>query len=242
MKTISCGSCLAALLLLSSFPAFAAEVVPADYRGWKTTALRNGLVEVLAVPAAGGRIVQFKLADAEFLWVNPQLAGKDPPPSGLGPDGKWLNYGGDKLWPAPQGWDNDRQWPGPPDAVLDGGPYRCDLLGEHGSLEPRREVAIRLTSGKARDTGIQFSRTIRLATGSTHVAFDATMTNIDNKPRRWGIWSHTQLDGGRHDAKGPNAKLVAYCPLNARSQFAKGYSVIFGPQDNPSFQPDAAAQ
>jgi len=99
-----------------------------DYRGWKTIHLDNGLVSLEIVPEIGGRLTQFRLGAKEFLWVNPQLAGKLPPESGLGPDGGWLNYGGDKLWPAPQGWDDEQQWPGPPDAVLDGQPYRAEAL------------------------------------------------------------------------------------------------------------------
>ena len=100
--------------------------VEGAYRGWKTIRLRNGLVELQVLPDIGGRIIQFKLGSKEFLWVNPRLAGKLPKPNGLAADGGWFNVGGDKLWPAPQGWDSDRQWPGPPDAVLDGQPYRLE--------------------------------------------------------------------------------------------------------------------
>jgi hypothetical protein len=32
--------------------------------------------------------------------------------------------------------------------------------------------------------------------------------------------------------------MQAWCPLNPRSHFPKGYSVIFGAPDNPSFRPD----
>ena len=110
-------------------------VCNSSYRGWESLCLSNGLVELQVLPNIGGRIIQFKLGGKEFLWVNPQLAGKLPPPSGLAADGGWFNAGGDKLWPAPQGWDNDQQWPGPPDAVLDGQPYagvmEVKLLDEH---------------------------------------------------------------------------------------------------------------
>jgi hypothetical protein len=112
------------------------------YRGWNTRCLRNGFIEVHVVPEIGGRVVQFKVGKKEFLWVNPDLAGKYPTGSGLTPEGGWLNYGGDKLWPAPQGWENAEQWPGPPDAVLDGQPYRVEVL----SAEPG-EAALKLTSG-----------------------------------------------------------------------------------------------
>jgi predicted GH43/DUF377 family glycosyl hydrolase len=207
--------------------------VDAAYRGWKTLALNNSLVELQILPAIGGRVIQFKMGDKDFLWVNPQLAGTLPPTNGLAADNGWFNIGGDKLWPAPQGWDNDRQWPGPPDAVLDGQPYAMEKLSGGG-----KEASVRLTSGDDKRSGICFSRVITLRQGSTHVSFDATMKNIDTQPRRWGIWSHTQCDGGSKDGKGHNEKLTSYCRLNPASHFTNGYTVIFGDEKNPSFQPD----
>ncbi len=205
----------------------------AQYRGWDTQCLSNGLIEVHVVPEIGGRIVQFKMGDKAFLWVNPDLAGKLSPASGVSPDGEWLNYGGDKLWPAPQGWDNDNQWPGPPDAVLDGQPYTFEVL-------PARpgEAAVRLTSRPDPRSGIQFSRVIRIFANTTRVAFEASMKNIDTRPRRWGIWAHTQLDATGPDGRCPNRLMKAWCPVNPKSRFAPGYQVIFGSSDNPSFHTD----
>jgi hypothetical protein len=209
--------------------------VESAYRGWKTVCLSNGLIDLHVLPHIGGRIIQFKLGGKEFLWVNPQLAGKLPPSNGLAADGGWFNVGGDKLWPAPQGWANDQQWPGPPDSVLDGQPYTSERLDEE-----QGEAAIRLTSGKDPRSGIQFSRVVRVFDGRTRVSFEATMKNIDNKPRRWGIWAHTQLDGAKADGSGHNPLMQAWCPLNPRSKFPRGYDVVFGEADNPSFQPDTA--
>ena len=206
---------------------------PSSYRGWKTVRLGNGLVELQVLPEIGGRVIQFNLGGKEFLWANPQLAGQLPPAGGLAADGGWFNAGGDKLWPAPQGWDNDRQWPGPPDAVLDGQPYALQIPAMR-----RGETAIQLTSQPDPRSGIQFSRTIRLFEGSTHVSFEATMKNIDTRPRRWGLWAHTQLNGARADGA-PNPLLKAWCPINPQSRFPKGYSVIFGAADHPSYQPEA---
>ena len=166
--------------------------------------------------------------------MNPQLVGKLPTASGLADDDSWLNYGGDKLWPAPQGWDNDEQWPGPPDAVLDGQPYTCELLTNSSD-----EAALRLTSAADLRSGIQFSRVIRVARDTTRVGFKATMKNIDTRPRRWGIWAHTQLDATRPDGVSRNEQMRAWCPLNPHSHFPRGFQVIFGELDNPSFQPDA---
>ncbi len=202
-------------------------------RQWDSTDLTNDLIRVQIVPQIGGRVIQYKLGDYGFFWVNKALAGIQPPAGGLGPDGSWLNYGGDKLWPAPQGWDNDQQWPGPPDAVLDGGPYRPRWTKKDG-----RYVAVELTSLPDKRSGNRFSRVLRISEDSTHVSIDATMTNIDTKPRRWGIWAHTQFDAASRHGRGWNRNLWGYCPMNPRSVFVRGYGVQYGLVNNPSFQPN----
>jgi hypothetical protein len=176
-------------------------------------------------------VIQFTAGSKEFLWVNPELAGKAPTQTGLASDGAWLNYGGDKLWPAPQGWDRPEQWPGPPDAVLDGQPYRCEALPAKSG-----EAALRLESRPDPRSGIQFSRVIHLYENTTRVRVEATMKNIDSRPRRWGIWAHTQLDAS--DGKQPNRRMRAWCPVNPLGRSLRGYQVIFGAKDNASFHTD----
>jgi len=206
---------------------------PRDTQTWNSVYLQNDCIRLQVVPECGGRIMQYSLGEHDFFWNNDTLINVKPPATGLGSNGQWLNYGGEKLWPAPQGWDNDEQWPGPPDAVLDGQPYTLEKLrGKRG------EAAIRLTGRKDQRSGIQFSRVVRVFEGGTRVNFEATMKNIDTRPRRWGIWSHTQLDGGKADGSGHNPLMKAWCPINPDSRFTKGYSVIFGKPNNPTFQPD----
>ncbi|MEI8040749.1 MAG: DUF4380 domain-containing protein [Verrucomicrobiota bacterium] len=230
-----CLLCLAQSACPETSAAQGASVVAAStYRGWTTLRLANGLVGLQILPDIGGRVIQFSLGRKDFLWVNGELVGKMPLANGLTADGGWFNCGGDKLWPAPQGWDNDEQWPGPPDAVLDGQPYALEQLPAKTG-----EVALQLTSRKDPRSGIQFSRVIRIFDGSTRVSFDATMKNVDAKPRRWGIWAHTQLNGARADGSAYNPQMQAWCPINPKSRFPQGYSVIFGGPDNPTFQPDA---
>ncbi len=221
------------LLLAINSPVVAEEgpvASPSTYRGWKGYALENGLVRLHVVPDIGGRVMQYALGEKKFFWVNPATVGKTSPATGLDPDGGWMNHGGDKLWPAPQGWDNDRQWPGPPDAVLDGQPHRAET-----NIAP---WGIQLTSRDDPRSGIRFSRRIRLHPDSTRVSIEATMTNIDDKPRRWGIWAHTQLDAGLPGSDDYNRLMRAWCPINPKSRFEKGYDVIFGKKNNPSFQAD----
>jgi hypothetical protein len=219
--------CSLLLFVLAVFCSSAAWAQPAS-QTWDSVDLKNDLIEVQAVPEIGGRVIQYKLGDYGFFWVNKQLAGKEPPVSRLGPNGEWLNYGGDKLWPAPQGWDNENQWPGPPDPVLDGGPYTAEV----------KEDAVKLTSTKDKRSGIQFSRVLKVFDDTTRVSVDVTMKNIDTKPRRWGIWAVTQFDTGNRHGDGYNQNYWTYCPLNPDGIYHKGYNVLFGVVNNTSFKPD----
>ena len=217
--------------LASTLP-HAAELQTSTYFGWNTYRLSNGMATVQVAPMLGGRTIQCSLGNHDFLWANRDLAGQSPPASGLGPGGTFINWGGDKLWPAPQGWDGPDQWPGPPDAVLDGSPHQATVLAERGSA-----VSVRLVSGNAPDTGIRFSRTITLPAGSARVLSHAVMTNVDSKPRRWGIWSITQLDVSSPSGEGYDPDFYGYIPINPHSHFPAGYSVLFGDAHNPQFVP-----
>ena len=200
---------------------------------WKSIYMTNDLIELQVVPEIGGRVLQYKLGDYGFFWVNEQLFDKEPPETRLGPNGEWLNYGGDKIWPAPQGWDNDKQWPGPPDPILDGGPYKPEVL-----TRDDKPVVVKLSSRSDPRTGIQLSRVIKIFDGTTHIAIDAEMRNLDVRDRRWGIWSHAQFNAGNRKGAGYNKNYWGYCTLDPNTQFTGGYNVMFGLADNPSYKPD----
>lgn len=211
------------------------QVEQAEHRGWKSLKLSNALVSLHVVPDIGGRVIQFQLADHPFFFVNNELAGKVfPPDENGGGKGGWKNYGGSKLWPAPQGWENDAQWPGPPDPVLDGGAYR-------GAITTREagHVAVTVTSPPDARTGIQLARTISLFAGGTQVRHECVMKNISRRAVRWSIWEVVQ-----HDAADPrepakfNADFWAYCPLNPHSAHLKGFAPMFGQATHASWRPD----
>ncbi len=225
---------LTALVLAAvAAQANASEVKHSNYKGWRTLELNNGFAELHLAPDLGGRIIQYKIKDFEFLWVNPSLAGRTPPPEGVGPRGEWLNWGGDKLWPAPQGWSGPDQWPGPPGPALEGTPHTSAVL----KLTPFA-AAIAHTSPKDPYTGIQFYRQIILPSSSTRVLLESRMTNVDTKPRRWGIWQVTQLNCDAREGKGFNRDVWAWCPMNPKSIFPGGFRVLYGAYDNPAWRPD----
>ncbi|HXY82546.1 MAG TPA: DUF4380 domain-containing protein [Candidatus Saccharimonadales bacterium] len=199
-----------------------------NYHGWKSLKLSNDLIEVQVVPDIG-RVIQLKLADFEYLWTNAQLAGHVPPISGVGPNNSWLNYGGSKLWPAPQGWGRDDYWPGPPDPVLDGSPHTGSILEQNG------ESAVQLVSQKDKRSGVQFTRKIKIYENVTRVSIDCRMENIDTRARRWGIWQVTQHNTAKRDSPGFDKNTRVYCPINPNSIYPNGYKVIYGRSDNPEY-------
>jgi hypothetical protein len=213
------------------------------FRGWRAIHLDNGIIHLAITPDIGGRVMALDLDRYEFFYVDPTLAGKLFTPSehiGDGTPNAWKNYGGDKTWPAPQGWDNDEQWHGPPDPVLDGGRYSLAVLQNKEDL-----VCIELTSAPEPLTGVQITRRITVQRGNSRVKLELSFTNTSGRPRRWSIWDVTQLRAGRlleNGQSAPETECVISAPLNPRSRFPKGYQVMFANPDNPQWTTDPQRQ
>jgi hypothetical protein len=210
-----------------------------SFRGWNACYLENEYVRLVAVPDIGGRIMAYDLGPYSFLWVNADMAGKLFTPGenqGDGSLGAWKNYGGDKTWPAPQGWDTEQQWPGPPDPVLDSGRYSLERL----AVEDDRAV-IAMTSPPDPRTGVQITRQFTLYPNSSRVRVDLTFTNITDHPIRWGIWDVVQLRAERAHPDGQlthESACVVTAPPNPDSVFPGGFNVMFGEADNSQWQVD----
>lgn len=217
----------------------ACSLEQADFRGWQAVYLRNGLVSLAAVPDIGGRIMAYDLQDYPYLYVDRQLAGKlFSPEENLG-DGTlaaWKNYGGDKTWPAPQGWENDDQWHGPPDPLLDSGRYTLKTK----TAQPEF-ACLEMVSPPDPRSGVQISRKLTLRQGSTRLSLDLKFTNISERQVRWSIWDVVQLQAERELPDGTLAhepQCVISAPLNPHSRFPKGYQVLFGAEDNSQWTTD----
>ncbi len=144
--------------------------------------LRLGLV-----PELGGRLLSVRHRGVELLWRDPALLGADlrgdyAPNSGR--MGDWVNYGGDKTWPAPQGWDGPDQWAGPPDPVLDSGPYAVAADGD----------TVTMTSAPDPRTGLRFTRAITIFDDGYRL--DLRAENVSSRQVRWALWNVTQCPGG----------------------------------------------
>ncbi|MCZ0937091.1 MAG: DUF4380 domain-containing protein [Caldilineaceae bacterium] len=210
-----------------------------SFHGWDAVRLSNGLVSLVAVPDVGGRIMAYDLGDYPYLWFDRNLAGKLFSPEENMGDGSivaWKNYGGDKTWPAPQGWDSPDQWHGPPDPVLDTGRYALEILDS-----PAAAASIRMESLPDPRTGVQISRQVTLHAGGGRVSLHLEMTNVSDQVRSWGIWDIVQVDATSLDDNGEethNEQAWLYIPTSSDSRFSRGFNVMFGEEDNPEWQPE----
>lgn len=201
--------------------------------------LQNELIRVISVPDIGGRIMAYDLGEHPFLFVDPDLAGRlfsAEENQGDGSLAAWKNYGGDKTWPSPQGWENEEQWHGPPDPVLDSG---CYTVSEQSVIDGT--ATLTMVSPPDARTGVQISRKIMVHPGTTRVVLDLSFTNIKDKPIRWSIWDVVQLNAVRRlpdDSLTYEPGCTVTMPLNPLSKFSDGFTVIFGEPDNPQWKVD----
>jgi hypothetical protein len=137
--------------------------------------------------------MELRLGEANVFYGNPRHWGKPAASSDSGATdiGLWRNYGGSKVWPGPQGWSSDHEWPGPPDPVLDSGPYDCE------TLRNEEKAAIRLKSQHDEYSGVTLEREIGIARGSSIVRLHHRMRNTSKRPVRWSIWQVTQVDAAK---------------------------------------------
>jgi len=226
------------MVVLAAFlPAAAAWAAKVEenvvYEGWKCVKLSNETTEVWIAPAIGGRIIQYAFQGHKFLWNNPALLGKVFPPKENSSMEIWKNYGGDKIWPAPQGWDTKEQWPGPGDEVIEA-PYTYEVLQAKGP-----EVKVRITGSAGGGwAGVQFSREFTLRDGSSRLYLNTAMKNVSPRTVSWGIWSVTQMDFRSKTAKTWNDQARVIIPLNPKSRWPEKFHVMFGQANSFNWKPD----
>ncbi len=209
-----------------------ASLEKTQYRGWNAYRLSNGLVSLYIAPDIGGRAIQLQLGDHDFLFVNAELAGQVLPQEQNNAQAGWANYGGDKVWPAPQGQFSDSEWPGPPDYIIEGSRFSSEIVADSAA-----EVAVRVTSPSDPRTGIQFVRTFHVFAGTTRIRVDQVMRNISQKKVRWGIWHVMQHDAAdAADPSKPNPELFLYVPLSKENPPPHETYVLFGDARHPAFR------
>jgi hypothetical protein len=163
--------------------------------------ISNGLVEAAIVPAIG-RVMQLRQAgEAEGpFWENRALDGQLHD----GGSSDWINFGGDKCWPAPQaawGLCQGRDWP-PPEA-FDARPAEAAAC----------ERGVVLTSPIDPGFGIQVVRHVELDAERPIMRIGTEYRKLVGGAVRVGIWTVTQL-------REPKQVCIL---LAARSKFPAGY-------------------
>jgi hypothetical protein len=176
-------------------------VSPFHYLDWEAIELHNAVAQVVVVPAIG-RVMQFRLWDDDSggpFWHH-QTIGPKPTPDENG----WINFGGDKAWPAPQSaWTAmvGKGWPPP---------RTFDAVAHTATVE---DGAIVMLSPVDPAYGIRVRRRIWLDASAPVMSIETTYEKASGAPVRVAVWTITQLR--------PPAKMVAFLP--ERPVFAGGY-------------------
>lgn len=173
-----------------------------NYHGWPAVILSNEKVEAVVVPSIG-RVMQFRFVGEEEgpFWENRALDGKEPQPESK----DWINFGGDKSWPAPQAdWPKvtGRGWP--PPRAFDAMPVKVEKLAEE----------LVLTTAIDPHYGIRTERRISLEPGKAVMRIVTHYEQVSGEPMKVGVWIITQL-------KDPELVLMA---LPEKSIFPLGYN------------------
>lgn len=204
------------------------EVRPSEFEGWKTEEMSNQWLRLIIVPQLGGRLMQVSFAGHTYLFVNPKYKGKYFPPSAA--NGNWFNYGGDKVWPLPEGREDEQHWPGPISDELDDGEYRLNIVSQGVTC------TVHLDGPPDMRTGLRYSREITISTDSPEISFHSVMKNAVSRAIRWSMQTVTQYDTADQDnPKEYNRDFWALAPLNPQSAYFNGYQVRSGLADDPSF-------
>jgi hypothetical protein len=208
----------------------ACRIESTNFDGWRAEELSNPWVRVTIVPQLGGRVMQVTFAGHPYLFVNPKYKGQYIPPESEAAKGRWINYGGDKIWPMPEGSQDDQHWAGPTSDALDDGDYSFKILSRDSIC------TIRLDGPPDAKTGLQYSREISIDGNSPQISFHAIMKNIASHPIRWSIQSVTQYNTAETGSAGRfNLEFWAFTPANQRSVYLNQYHVRSGLADDPSF-------
>jgi hypothetical protein len=201
-----------------------------NYMGWKSERLSNKWVTLEIVPEIGGRLIQVTFGGHDLLYVNPALKGQVIPP---GTRGGEHNYGGDKIWPLPEGNQDEQHWSGS-GGHLDGSAFTLKVL----SRTPTK-CAVRLTGPINDEIGQRYIRDISIGADTPEISFHVVMQNVTGFPQTWSEQTITEFATSEPSgSENLNTKWWGVTELNPKSVYPKGYFVRTGPEDNPAFVVD----
>lgn len=222
---------------LAALPLFAQKAAPngcrianTEYAGWQAVEMANAWVKLAIVPQLGGRLMQVTFGGHEYLFVNPQLKGQQFTPEESATQKRWFNYGGDKIWPMPEGNQDERHWPGAEGEPLDSGPFHLQILRQDAVC------AVRLTGPPDAAIGQQYTRDISIGSASPVISFHAVMKNVSGYPQAWSVQSVSQYNTADvQNPSQPNPDILGFTPVNPRSAYLNSYHVRTGAASTPGY-------
>jgi hypothetical protein len=225
-------SALCAGLLLShgtaTVSAVGCNIRKSSYLGWKAEEMSNAWVKLEIVPQLGGRLMQVTFGSHDFLFVNKELEGKYFPPDTR--HFHWYNYGGDKIWPMPEGSQSEQEWPGAGGEPLDDDPYALEVLAQGTTC------SVRLTGPVDPLIGQRYIRDISISSESPVISFHAVMENVTGHPQQWSEQSVSEYNAATPgDPSAFNPQFWGFTPANPNSVYLNGYRVRTGPASNASY-------
>jgi len=199
-----------------------------NYRewGWEALVMENGLITVATVPEIGARIMQYDLGEHASIFVNEDEVGRLYEPGANSP---WHNYGGYKVWPAPQ----DR-WGWPPPPILDFGIYQ-------GSMEVTAPDSVSVfVSGPVerwKTPDLRFERRATIFRGTSRVRVEQTIVNEGESADSWSVWDVTQ-NVVHHPGERDFENFWVYFPVNPESRY--GERGVRTSNDSPAWKGEVA--
>jgi hypothetical protein len=179
--------------------------------GWNAIVMQNDFITIAAVPAIGGRVMQYDLGNLSSIFIDSTMLGKTYTPA---QDRLWHNFGGYKTWPSPQS-----RWPGtwPPPPTLDYGNYTFQA-----DSSSKDSVSVLVTSPVEQwiAPGIRYERKATMYPGTSRVKLEQTMSNEGITAVNWGMWSITQSIVN-HTGKTDYQNYWVYFPINPNSVYGQ---------------------
>src|ERR1700722_10620939 len=166
--TVACSLGFALAASAASAAPSPCTIHPTVYEGWQAQQVANDWVQLTFVPQLGGRLMQVTFNGHPYLFVNPVYKGKYISP--VEAAGDWINYGGDKIWPLPEGNEDEQHWQGasPP---LDDAAYAFSILAQGA------RCTVRLEGPPDPPTGLQYTREISIGSDYAQIYFSEIPRN-----------------------------------------------------------------
>ena len=203
------------------------QVHPTVYEGWQAQQVSNDWVQLTFIPQVGGRLIQVAFNGHPYLFVNPVYKGKYISPAEAA--GRWINYGGDKIWPLPEGDDDEQHWQGA-STPLDDGAYAFSVLSQGA------RCTVRLEGPPDPPTGLQYTREISIGSDSPEISFHAITKNYTGHTITWSVQSVSQYNlSDPTDPQKYNHDFWAITPLNPASSYLLGYHARDGLANDPAY-------